>query len=74
MKKNIGKIDKIIRIILGLAFISYGVIFANFIWIFGILFLISVYLSFCPFYKLLKIQTNRNDRIDSNSCDCGCGK
>ncbi|MDE6885881.1 MAG: DUF2892 domain-containing protein [Helicobacteraceae bacterium] len=56
---------------MGLLFISCGVIFANLLWIFGILLLGSAYFSFCPFYKLFKLKTNKNDKIDSNSCGCG---
>lgn len=71
MIKNVGKVDKIIRIIIGLVFIVIGVILNNLLWILGVLLLISAYYSFCLLYKLFNITTNKNNS-DSN-CNCGCG-
>ncbi len=71
MKSNVGKIDKIIRTIIGLSLIIIGVIFDNFIWIFGILLLFSAYYSFCLLYKFFNITTLKNNKSDNN-CNCGC--
>lgn len=70
MKANIGKIDKSIRIIIGLVIIITGVYFDTLLGIIGLFFLISVYFSFCPIYKLLGIKTKKDSDKD---CGSGCG-
>lgn len=78
MKANMGKIDKIIRIILGLAIIVIGVILENLVGailgVVGIILLISVYFSFCPLYRIFGICTNKNDKDSGCATGCGCGK
>ena len=58
MQVNVGKIDKIIRIIIGLLLLIIGVVFDNLLWIIGLLLLFSAYYSFCLLYKILNIATN----------------
>ena len=54
MKKNIGSIDKILRIILGLVLLSLVVIGPKTLWgLIGIIPLATATFSFCPFYPLL---------------------
>ncbi len=67
MQVNVGKIDKIIRIIIGLLLLIIGVVFDNLLWIIGLLLLFSAYYSFCLLYKILNITTN-----DKKNDDCGC--
>lgn len=64
MKKNIGKVDKVIRVILGLAIIAYGVIAQSYLGLIGIIPLVTAALSWCPLYCPLKIST----KCDSDSC------
>ncbi len=63
MKKNIGTIDKTIRVILG--FVIFGLYFAKIITgtlaivliiLAGVFFITSIF-SFCPLYHLLGINT-----------------
>ena len=70
MQVNVGKIDKIIRIVVGLLLLIIGVVFDSLIWIVGLLLLFSAYYSFCFLYKLLNITTNKHDKDDG--CNCGC--
>jgi membrane-associated protease RseP (regulator of RpoE activity) len=58
MKANIGGVDRIVRIIAGLALIAW-VLFANgpvWAWI-GIVPLATALFNFCPAYALLGIST-----------------
>jgi hypothetical protein len=58
MKVNVGGVDRIVRIVAGLALIAW-VLFANgptWAWI-GIVPLATGFLNFCPAYSLLGINT-----------------
>ncbi len=54
---NIGKIDKIIRLVLGLIIVTWGAITMNFWGIIGIALIGTSLMSFCPLYALLKVNT-----------------
>jgi len=63
MKKNVGRTDRIIRIVAGISFfalgffleISTGWVWA--LWILGAILLITGIIGFCPLYALLKTNT-----------------
>jgi F0F1-type ATP synthase assembly protein I len=63
MKKNVGKIDKVIRIILAIAlFVAAFAIPLTGAWLylfiaFGIIFLVTSIVSFCPLYTLCGCNT-----------------
>jgi hypothetical protein len=65
MKKNMGPIDKMIRSVIGfiIAILYYSGIITGALAIillaFAILFLLTSFMSFCPLYKLLGINTNK---------------
>jgi hypothetical protein len=65
MKKNIGPTDKMIRSVIGIiiAILYYSGIITGTLAIvllaFAILFLLTSFMSFCPLYKLLGINTNK---------------
>ena len=65
MQKNMGSTDKMIRSIIGIiiAILYYsGIIngtLAIVLLAFAILFLLTSFISFCPLYKLLGINTNK---------------
>jgi hypothetical protein len=61
MKKNIGGIDRVVRIVAGLALLAW-VLFANgptWAWI-GALPLVTGIINFCPAYSILGISTCTN--------------
>ncbi len=58
MKKNIGKIDKSIRIIIGLALIAYGIIEHSYLGLIGLIPLITALVSWCPLYCPLSLSTS----------------
>jgi hypothetical protein len=61
MKKNVGKVDRCIRIVLGVVLLSLIVFLSGGIrWIglIGLIPLITGIMGYCPLYSLLKIKTN----------------
>ena len=63
MKKNIGKVDKVIRFLVGfLAIVAVLVgsvtgVWANILLILGALLLITASINFCPLYALFRMKT-----------------
>lgn len=53
MKSNVGKIDRAMRIILGLVVIAVGLYFKNWFGALGLIFILTGIFSFCPLYKVL---------------------
>ena len=50
MKQNVGGIDRILRIIIGLAVIGWGVYAQNWFGAIGLIFLFSGAIGWCPAY------------------------
>ena len=65
MKKNIGKIDKTIRIVLGIAIIMFGAN-NNSVWgVIGIIPIITAQIGLCPLYSIIGINTCSNVQVGS---------
>jgi putative effector of murein hydrolase LrgA (UPF0299 family) len=57
MSKNIGTIDKILRIVVGVAIILYGVMAGSWLGLIGLIPLGTAIIGWCPLYCPLKINT-----------------
>ncbi len=57
MKKNVGASDRIIRIILGLVIIAWGIYPEKWYGHIAILPLMTALLNWCPFYMPFKLST-----------------
>jgi hypothetical protein len=57
MKPNMGNIDRIIRIILGLAIIVIGVIYQSWWGALGVIPILTAVVRWCPAYVPFKINT-----------------
>lgn len=57
MKHNVGSIDRLLRIILGLIIAILGVVFDSWWGLIGLVPLATGLFSFCPLYVPLKIST-----------------
>lgn len=57
MKKNVGFVDSVIRIILAGVVFALGIAYHNWWGLLGLLPLITALVSFCPLYSLLGIST-----------------
>jgi membrane-bound ClpP family serine protease len=57
MNINVGKIDRVLRIVLGLALIVWGGLTANFLGVIGIVLLVTGLLKRCPAYTVAGVST-----------------
>lgn len=62
MKGNVGSIDRLLRIILGLIIAILGVVFDSWWGLIGIVPIATGLFSFCPFYVPLKISTAKKEQ------------
>ena len=68
MKRNIGTIDRVLRILAGIALIAWGIHQQNWIGAVGLLPLLTALVGFCPAYCPLGINT-----AGKRGGGCGCG-
>lgn len=61
MKKNVGKIDKILRVIAGLIIGGLGLYYESWWGLIGIVPIFTALISFCPFYPIFKINTKKGE-------------
>ncbi len=57
MNKNVGGVDKTVRIIAGIAAVGAGVYFQSWWGAVGLVFIATALMSWCPPYALLGINT-----------------
>jgi Inner membrane protein YgaP-like, transmembrane domain len=57
MKKNVGRIDRVLRIVIGLVIIGAGVYYHSWWGAIGALPLLTAVVGWCPPYALLGIDT-----------------
>lgn len=57
MKKNVGSTDRIIRLIVGLIIIAWGIYAENWFGLIGVVPLMTALLNWCPLYTPLKLST-----------------
>jgi hypothetical protein len=54
---NVGKIDRVIRVIAGIALIWWAVVSGNILGYIGIVLVLTAAIGLCPLYSLLGINT-----------------
>ena len=59
MIKNVGKPDKIARIIIGLIIIVLGFVYESYWGLVGLVPLLTAGMNFCPLYAPFRINTNK---------------
>ncbi len=57
MKCNVGMLDRVVRVVIGLLIIVYGFIAQNWLGAIGAIPLLTGLFSFCPFYPILGLNT-----------------
>lgn len=57
MKTNVGTIDRIIRVILGLGILGAGFYFKNWLGLIGLVPLLTAFVGFCPAYVPFGLST-----------------
>jgi len=63
MKKNVGGVDRGIRIVAGLAAIGAGVYFQSWWGVIGLVFIATALMSWCPPYAALGISTCKTKHV-----------
>ncbi|WP_346859055.1 DUF2892 domain-containing protein [uncultured Draconibacterium sp.] len=61
MKCNVGSVDRLVRIVIGLLIAIVGVVFDSWWGLVGIVPLATGLFKFCPLYLPLKISTEKED-------------
>ncbi|MGM0508035.1 MAG: YgaP family membrane protein [Fusobacteriota bacterium] len=64
MKVNVGKVDKVIRVILGVALLVWGAMSKNWIGIIGVIPLVTGIIGQCPLYRLAGINTCNSEKVE----------
>jgi hypothetical protein len=59
MKSNVGTIDRLLRIIIGLVVALFGVVFESWWGLIGIVFIATGLFRLCPLYIPFKISTDK---------------
>ncbi|UCE05946.1 MAG: DUF2892 domain-containing protein [bacterium] len=59
MKTNMGKTDKIIRLVVGLIIIIWGIAAGSWWGLIGLIPLLTAFVNWCPLYALLGISTKK---------------
>lgn len=57
MKCNVGKTDKVIRLILGLAIIATGIYYGSWLGVIGLMLIATAVISWCPAYLPFGLST-----------------
>ena len=61
-KCNVGKTDKIVRIVIGIAILTAGFIFKSWFGVIGVIPILTAVFGRCGLYYPLKIDTTKSDR------------
>ena len=61
MQSNIGSIDKIVRIVVGILIGAAGFYFKTWLGLIGIVPILTALINWCPLYTPLKIYTKKKD-------------
>lgn len=64
MTKNVGSADKIIRIILGVAIIAFGIYNQSWWGLVGLVPLLTAFIGWCPAYNLIGLSTNKKVNVE----------
>ena len=57
MKCNVGKVDKSVRLILGVLIIGYGIVNSDWIGLVGLIPIATAAMGWCPAYHLVGVNT-----------------
>lgn len=61
MKCNVGRVDRVLRIIAGVAIVGAGVYYQNWWGAVGIIPIGTALISFCPAYHLIGVSSCKQD-------------
>lgn len=61
MKNNVGRIDRVVRLLVGLAVVGAGLYFKNPLGLLGLIFVATAAIGWCPLYLPFGINTCKKD-------------
>ena len=61
MKLNMGKLDRRIRVVLGIVIIAIGIIYQSWWGLIGLIPLGTAFIGWCPLYAPFKFSTRRKN-------------
>ena len=67
MRRNVGTVDFIVRIIIGIVIAVLGVVFKNWLGLIAIIPIGTALLHWCPLYRLFGISTCKVQETSSES-------
>ena len=67
MQLNVGDIDRVLRIVVGVALIAFAVVTGNLLGWIGIVPLVTGIFKFCPAYAIFGIGTCKECKTESQS-------
>jgi hypothetical protein len=59
MTKNVGNLDRNIRLVIGIYIIALGIIYQSWWGLIGVVPLLTAGLNFCPLYSVLGMSTKK---------------
>ncbi|MBN1995959.1 DUF2892 domain-containing protein [candidate division KSB1 bacterium] len=62
MNKNVGNIDKLLRMIIGIVIVAVGLYYKSWLTVLGFIPLVTAVAGWCPLYALFGIVTNRKQK------------
>ena len=57
MKQNVGKTDKLIRMLLGFVIVALGIYYESWWGLVGVVPLVTAFIGVCPVYRLFGVNT-----------------
>ena len=59
MKKNMGKADRYVRLLIGVVIIAVGIIYQSWWGLIGLVPLLTAGMNFCPLYTIFGMSTDK---------------
>ena len=59
MTRNIGSMEKIVRVILGITILAFGLLYNSWLGLIGLIPIITASISYCPLWSLFGISTSK---------------
>ena len=59
MNGSLGKVDRIVRLVIGLALVYWCMVTRNYLGLFGFVLILTAGIAWCPLYALLHVRSNR---------------
>lgn len=63
--KNLGKVDRTLRVIVGLGILAVGVFYSSWYGLIGLVPLLTAVIGWCPLYCPLKLTTCSKEKCQS---------